>query len=190
MYSIHKTMGYLYLHILHNIHEIKPTCKRTGQYRYSSPGTQQALQWRHNELAGVSNQQPHDCLLNRLFMRRSKKTSKLRVTGLCVGNSPGTGESPAQRASNAKNVSIWWRHHDERVMHVRLGHVAGVGVSVACRYTLYTQRKVTLRHEQNGRHFAANIFKSVLLSNNWCILIQISSKFVTKVPINNLSTFV
>ena len=40
-----------------------------------------------------------------------KKTSKLRVTGLCVGNSPVTGEFPAQRASNAENVSIWWRHH-------------------------------------------------------------------------------
>ena len=31
---------------------------------------------------------------------------------LCVGNSPGTGEFPAQMASNAENVSIWWRHHD------------------------------------------------------------------------------
>ena len=51
------------------------------------------------------------CLLNRLFGRRSKKTSKLCVTGLCVGNSPGTGEFPAQMASNAENVSIWWRHH-------------------------------------------------------------------------------
>ena len=47
-----------------------------------------SLQWRHNELAGVSNHQPHDCLLNRSFRRGSKKTSKLRVTGLCVGNSP------------------------------------------------------------------------------------------------------
>ena len=44
--------------------------------------------------------------------RRSKKTSKLRVTGLCVGNSPVTGEFPAQRASNAENVSIWWRLHE------------------------------------------------------------------------------
>ena len=43
--------------------------------------------------------------------RRSKKTSKLRGTGLCAGNSPVTGEFPAQRASNAENVSIWWRHH-------------------------------------------------------------------------------
>ena len=52
-------------------------------------------------IMGVSNQQPHDCLLNRLFRRRSKKTSKLRVTDLCVGNSPVTGEFPAQMASNA-----------------------------------------------------------------------------------------
>ena len=32
-----------------------------------------ALQWRHNERDGVSNHQPHDCLLNRLFGRRSNK---------------------------------------------------------------------------------------------------------------------
>ena len=59
------------------------------------------LQWRHNERDGVSNYQPHDCLLNRLFRRRSKKTSKLHVTGLCAGNSPVTGEFPSQMASNA-----------------------------------------------------------------------------------------
>ena len=70
-----------------------------------------SLRWCHNELDGVLDHQPHDCLLNRLFGRRSKKTSKLRVTGLCAGNSPGTGEFPTQKASNAENVSIWWRHH-------------------------------------------------------------------------------
>ena len=73
------------------------------------------LQWRQNGRDSVSNHQPRDCLLNRLFRRRSKKTSKLRVTGLCVGNSPGTGEFSAQTASNAENVSIWWRHHGYRV---------------------------------------------------------------------------
>ena len=41
-----------------------------------------------------------------------KKTSTLRATGLCEGNSPVTGEFPAQKASNAENVSIWWRHSD------------------------------------------------------------------------------
>ena len=69
-----------------------------------------SLQWRHNERDGVSNYQPHDSLLNRLFRRRSKKTSKLRATGFCAGNSLVTGEFPAQRTSNAENDSIWWRH--------------------------------------------------------------------------------
>ena len=73
------------------------------------------LRWRHNGRDSVSNHQPHDCLFNRLFRRRSKKTSKLRVTGLCAGNSPGTGEFPAQMASNADNVSIWWRHHENQL---------------------------------------------------------------------------
>ena len=71
-----------------------------------------SLHWHHNDHNGVSNHQPGGCLLNRLFRRRSQKTSTLRVTGLCVGNSPGTGEFPAQMASNAENISIWWRHHD------------------------------------------------------------------------------
>ena len=69
------------------------------------------LQWRHNERDGVSNHQPRDSLFNRLFRHRSKKTSKLRVTGLCGGNSPMTDEFPAQKVSNAANVSISWRHH-------------------------------------------------------------------------------
>ena len=69
------------------------------------------LQWRH-ERDGVSTHRRHDCLFNRLFRRRSKKTSKLRVTGLCERNySPAIGEFPAKRASNAENVSILWRHH-------------------------------------------------------------------------------
>ena len=53
-----------------------------------------ALQWHHNDPDGVSNHEPHGCLLNRSFRRRSKKTSKLRVTGLCAGNSPGPVNSP------------------------------------------------------------------------------------------------
>ena len=69
-----------------------------------------SLQWRHNGRDSVSNHQPHDCFLNRLFRHISKKTSKLRVTGLCAGNSPEVGEFPAQMASNAENVSIGCHH--------------------------------------------------------------------------------
>ena len=72
-----------------------------------------SLRWRHNGCYRVSIHQPHHCLLNRLFGRKSRKTSKLRVTGLCAENSPGTGEFPAQMASYAEDVSIWWRHHDQ-----------------------------------------------------------------------------
>ena len=70
------------------------------------------LLWRHNGRDGVPNHQLHDCLLNRSFRPRSKKTSKLHVTALCAGNSQVTGEFPAQMASNTEDVSIWWRHHE------------------------------------------------------------------------------
>ena len=66
----------------------------TGKLTTEWNGTQQleiniaTLHWRHNDHDGVSNHQPHGCFLNRLFTRRSKKTSNLCVTGLCVGNSP------------------------------------------------------------------------------------------------------
>ena len=66
-----------------------------------------ALQWRHNERDGVSNHR-------RLDSGRLMKTSKLRVTGLAEGNPPVTNGFPhTLRASDAENVSIWWRHHGE-----------------------------------------------------------------------------
>ena len=72
--------------------------------------TTSSLQLCHTERDDVSRNRL-DCLLSHLFRRRSKKTSKLRVTGLLEGNPLVTGGFPSQRASNAKNVSIWWRHH-------------------------------------------------------------------------------
>ena len=78
-----------------------------------------SLQWCYNGRDGVSNHQPHDCLLKRLFRRRSKKASKLRITGLFVGNSQVTGEFSAQRASNAEFFSIWWHHHDNGPRYIK-----------------------------------------------------------------------
>ena len=87
----------------------------------------------------VSNHKPHDCFLNRLFRRRSKKTSKLRVTGLCEGNSPGTGAFPAQMTSNAENVSIWWHHHVRRIYGsfsgMQYGFKCTISVMVSVRNT-------------------------------------------------------
>ena len=94
-----------------------------GEHVNPSKKCRITLQWRRNELDGVSNHQPYECLLSRLFRRRWKKTSKLRVTSLCEGNSPATGEFSAQRASNAENVSIGWRHHGQ--LHHHSSNVSG-----------------------------------------------------------------
>ena len=93
--------------------------------------------------AGVSNHQPHECLLNRLFRRRSKKTLKLRPTDLCAGNSPVTGEFPAQMASNAENISIWWRHHS---------HTGGIARWSIC---YYITNSLNVKFQQNI--YAVNI---------------------------------
>ena len=69
-----------------------------------------SLQWRYNGRNGVSNHRRLDCMLNRLFRLRSKKTSKLNATGLCEGKPPVTCGFPSQKARDAENVSIWWRH--------------------------------------------------------------------------------
>ena len=92
-------------------------CRLTSPALRQSPCHRNTLQWRHNGYDGVSNHQHINCLPIRLFRRRSKKTSTLRVTGLCEGNSPVTGEFPSQRASNAENVPIWWRH-DEPMVYI------------------------------------------------------------------------
>ena len=93
---------------------------------------------------GVSNHQPRGCLLNRLFRRRSKKTSKLRVTGLCVENSPGPMNSPHKGPVTRKmfpfgdvimSFDYWlWssacsyicRHNDDKVwVYIRGWHLKG-----------------------------------------------------------------
>ena len=79
-----------------------------------------SLQWRHNERDCSSNHRRLGCLLNRLLKCRSRKTSTLRVTGLCEGVNLWPVKFPSQRVSNAENVYIWWRHHD-------IGHVGSAG---------------------------------------------------------------
>ena len=81
------------------------------------------LHWRHNDYDGVSNHKPCGCLLNRLFRRRSKKTSKLRVTGLCAGNSPRPVNSPHKGPVTWKmfpfdDVIMTWRFSSLSWQHV------------------------------------------------------------------------
>ena len=96
-----------------NVSPIKPN---SDNIRQDAGHTEvSSLRWRHND---VSNHRPLYCLPNRFFRCWSKKASKLRVTGLCEGNSPVTGEFPAQMASYAENISMWWRHLAKIWFHI------------------------------------------------------------------------
>ena len=120
--------------------------------------TESSLQWRHNGLDNVSNHQPRDCLLNRLFRRRSKKTSKLRVTGLCAGNSPGTGEFPAQMASYAENVAIWWRHHDNNNSAWTYQVLSCTPIASNWKIHHWWKPNLTLFHLHKSQHHIYNWF--------------------------------
>ena len=52
------------------------------------------------------------------------------------GNLPGTGEFPAQMASYAENVSIWWRLHDRPPMNSR---PAMRGLDIFCLNKLFNK---------------------------------------------------
>ena len=110
-----------------------------------------ALQWRHNERDGVSNHQRLDCLRNRLFRRRSKKTSKLRVTGLCVGNSLVTADFPHQGQYCGNLMAQSWKF-----------------VNVMSRYQLFTKpstEPVLIYNQYDLQNTNKNI---ILLSmRNW-----------------------
>ena len=95
-----------------------------------------ALQWRHNERDVVSNHQRLCCLLDRLFRRRSKKPSKLRVTGLCVRgthrwpvNSPHKGSVTRTKIPFDDVIMANWRSRS-------------VTVSFTCARNVVFQRKI------------------------------------------------
>ena len=109
-----------------------------------------------------------DCLLDRLFQYRSRETLKLRVTGLCEGNSPVTGEFPTQRASNAEMFLF-----DDVIMNQDLvGH--------------FDQRNLISGHwvpnnQQIGTEtkwppFCRRHFQSNFLNENFRTLIEIFSR--------------
>ena len=64
------------------------------------------LQWCHNERDGISNHRHLYCLLSHFFKCSSKKTSKLRVTGLCEGNPPVTGGQDSDQFISFNSIPI------------------------------------------------------------------------------------
>ena len=49
-----------------------------------------------------------------VYSGADKKNQSFMLLAFFAGNSPVTGEFPAQMASNAEKVSIWWCHHVSR----------------------------------------------------------------------------
>ena len=107
-----------------------------------------SFQWRHNERDDVSNHRRLNILLNRLFRRLSKKTSKLRVTGLCEWNPPGAGWFPSQRTSNAANVSIWWRYRAATQLKIGYPTINIYGYTIFSWIVQWLDFKI--RHQDNG----------------------------------------
>ena len=91
------------------------------------------------------------------------------------GNSPGTGEFPAQLASNAENVSIWWRHHvysmkqhcwnNTLSCYVDLGRIPGVHSQ--------SQVAVGINSKIIGVCQSRCDFEKQVLPVTWCILVMI-----------------
>ena len=121
------------------------------------------LHWRHNGRDCVSNHQPYDCLLNHLFRCKSKKTSKLRGTGLCEGNSPGTGDSPHKWLVTRKMFPF-----DDVIMYKKCEHQP-----TNIRYLCYNSLILTLlflRHFLKFHHCFCRRF--VILRHLDCHLMQ------------------
>ena len=102
------------------------------------------LQWSHNERDGVLSlafrwfAQPFD-------QAQIKENIKVRRHRLWWGNSPVTGEFPAQRASDADNVSISWRHHSLQIYYMADGGLASLA-AWHCE-SLFSIRRVQQRQQ-------------------------------------------
>ena len=82
--------------------DIMPTCDIWNQIYYSDV----IMSAMASQTTGVS--MVYSTLCSGADQRKHQSSSSLAFV---MGNSPATGEFPSQRASNAENISIWWRHH-------------------------------------------------------------------------------
>ena len=165
----------------------------------------------------LSNHQPHDYLLNRSFKRRSKKTSKLRVTGLCAGIYRGPVNSPHKWPVTRKMVPF-----DDVIMGSGLmdnmlccvcrvvcthgirhvGNLHLVSSHPQCSVLLFKIAAIwysslryllCLWHSEAATKwppFLDDIFKHIFLNGNVYISIKILLRFVPKGPINNIIALV
>ena len=93
-----------------------------------------------------------------------------------------------QRTCGRKRISkrIFYYQHQRNSRNAVLFYEISTAIWVDGR----CQSVNTLRPRQNGRHFAADIFKYIFLNENVWIPIKISLKFVPKGWINNIPALV
>ena len=153
-----------------------------------------SLHWRHNDHVGVSNHQPRGCLLNRLFRRRWKKTSKFGVTGLYAGNSPGPVNSPHKGPVTRKMFPfddvIMIILLQEYMLMLSLYYIGTSPLKYDCSFLcLIIKNKRTIVFTvlndvmsslfgKNGRHFAEDIFRCIFVYEKFCVFIKVSMKSV------------
>ena len=137
------------------------------------------LQWRHKERDGVS-----DCLINRLFRRRSKKTSKLRITVLCEGEFTGawmgntwfgTCVNHWRASSQYPSDPNWIYQKNTENVRWRLIFFYGVIIRICCTIT-----HVNYCHKSLGVQWVKNeeipTASSVVLFISLCAIITAKPK--------------
>ena len=88
-----------------------------GEVSHAHSNHIKSLQWRHNGLDGVSNHQPHHCLLSRLFWRRSKKHQSSASLAFVRGIHRGPVNSPHKGPVTRKMLPF-----DDVIMYGKYGH--------------------------------------------------------------------
>ena len=59
---------------------------------------------------------------------------------------------------------------------------------ITVQHLTSTPAVITFRPKQNGYYFADSIFKRILLNDNFCILIQISRKYIPTGPVTSIGS--
>ena len=95
-----------------------------------------------NRRDGVSTHQLRDCLLNRWFRRRSKKTSKPPVTGPVW-----SVNSPYKRTVMRNFFSIWWRLHDQYMFTSQVW--SQMNITTAMLSAAYLEDRIQFGHQNS-----------------------------------------
>ena len=114
-----ETNYHIYYGIIISTYWIMIAIHKLVNFLHLSSRPTKTLQWRHNERGGVSTHRRLECLPSRLFTHRSKKTSKLRATGLCEGNSPGIHRWPIFSSIILTTLSILV-HPDQGILDIEV----------------------------------------------------------------------